>query len=90
MSFITTILLFHIISFIKIKCQNLSFKIQIKQGTGNKTYSIPLFPLKVGDTEVDTVYSGLKSNSEVLYAFSSKQNEAKINGKYYKADDKKN
>jgi len=89
MSFITTILLFHIISFIKIKCQNLSFKIQIKQGTGNKTYSIPLFPLKVGDTEVDTVYSGLKSNSEVLYAFSSKQNEAKINGKYYKADDKK-
>ena len=44
MSFITTILLFHIISFIKIKCQNLSFKIQIKQGTGNKTYSI-IFPL---------------------------------------------
>ena len=91
MSFIPTIILFYIVSFTKIKCSKpISFTIQIKRG---KNFTIPLFKSKIGNTSIDTVYSGLNSTSEIFYAFTPKKNCIKLNdimnGQCYYGDEKK-
>ena len=91
MSFIPTIILFYIVSFTKIKCPKpISFTIKIKH---INNILIPLFQSKIGNTTIDTVYSGLHSNSEIFYAFTPKENCFKlnntINGQCYYGDEKK-
>ena len=91
MSFIPTIILFYIVSFTIIKCSKpISFTIQIKSGEG---FTIPLFKSKIGNTSIDTVYSGLYSNSDIFYAFTPKENCITLgkimNGQCYSGDEKK-
>ena len=91
MSFIPTIILFYIVSFTKIKCPKpISFTIKIKH---INNILIPLFQSKIGNTTIDTVYSGLHSNSELFYAFTPKENcitlNNTMNGQCYYGDEKK-
>ena len=90
MLFISSIILFFILSITKIKSNNpISFKIQIKHGND---FTIPLFTTKIGNSNIDTVYSGLNTeNSKIFYAFTPNANcvNKTMNGQCYKGEEKK-
>ena len=88
MLFISSIILFFILSITKIKSNNkpISFTIQIKQ---DNQLSIPLFTTKIGNSTIYTVYSGLNTSSTLFYAFPEKCQDSFMNGQCYKANEKK-
>ena len=81
------IILFILFSFSQSKDKSFEFTIRIKDGPKSA-----IFPLKVGNYEVESIYSGLKTKtSEIFFAFTPKSVcDTKIMDKCYNGDSDKN